>query len=298
MGDSLLLREYEIYLSVEKGLAANTIASYMNDLYAYSAWRADENLPEMLRAKREELTAYTAHLSTLGKKPTSIVRAMSSLRSFYKFLLTEDYIEEDPAAYLATPKRSRKLPVFLTEAETAALLAAPDVHKPMGYRDLAMLELLYATGIRVSEMTALNVGDLNMGAGFLRVFGKGRKERIVPVGLGAVQAVENYIRLERHNLVPADSTETALFVNRWGGRLSRQGVFLVLKARAREAGIEKEISPHILRHTFATHLLEHGADLRAVQEMLGHADISTTEIYTHLSNQHILDIYRKTHPRA
>jgi integrase/recombinase XerD len=222
---------------------------------------------------------------------------MASIRSFYNFLFQERRVMENPAADLSSPKIEKKLPRVLTTAEVDLLLEQPDLQQVGGLRDKAMLEVIYATGVRVSELISLNTLDINLEAGFLRCTGKGSKERIIPLGSVAVHHLNTYLKAGRPKLV-RERSEPALFLNLQGRRLTRQGFWKILKKYARQAGITKEITPHTIRHSFATHLLENGADLRSVQEMLGHADISTTQIYTQVTQRRLRDIYNKTHPRA
>ncbi|KPC99385.1 Tyrosine recombinase XerD [Geobacillus sp. BCO2] len=224
---------------------------------------------------------------------------MASIRSFHQFLLREKIAAQDPTVHIETPQFERTLPKVLSVEEVEALLAAPQVSTPFGLRDKAMLELLYATGMRVSELVQLNLSDVHLTMGFVRCYGKGRKERIVPIGRMAIEALAHYLEHGRPQLVnPRRRATEALFLNHYGQRLTRQGFWKILKRLAKEAGIEKELTPHTLRHSFATHLLENGADLRAVQELLGHADISTTQMYTHVTKTRLKDVYKQYHPRA
>ncbi|HKM43288.1 MAG TPA: site-specific tyrosine recombinase XerD [Limnochordia bacterium] len=287
--------DYYSYLSIEKGLAHNTVQAYSNDLSQFREFLAKEGLA-LREVELRHITAYLKKLEGQSIRARSRARKISALRNFFDYLVDEEVVENNPCAYLATPKLAKTLPHILSEQEVLALLDAPVLDKPSGYRDRAMLEVLYGCGLRVSELMGLNVGDIDE-LGFVRCLGKGNKERIIPLGSHALQATSDYLTYARGRLV-TNPREHALFVNVRGNRLTRQGFWKILKGWAKAAGIEKEISPHMLRHSFATHLLRHGADLRSVQEMLGHADLTTTQIYTHLDKGHLRDVYGKTHPRA
>lgn len=289
------LAEYAAFLQVEKGLAKNTVQAYLSDLRQFKAFLSERGLA-LAEVDADEVAFYLNHLAAQELSARSRARKVSALRNFFAFLVEEERVEENPCAYLPTPKLPRRLPQILTEQEVLALLEAPRLDKPAGYRDRAMLEVLYGSGLRVSELLALNLGDIDE-LGFVRCTGKGNKERIVPLGSHALRATELYVRHARPRLCK-DYRERALFVNQRGQRLTRQGFWKIIKAWAKEAGIEKNITPHMLRHSFATHLLRGGADLRSVQEMLGHADLATTQIYTHLDKGHLRDVYRQAHPRA
>ncbi|HLO04570.1 MAG TPA: site-specific tyrosine recombinase XerD [Symbiobacteriaceae bacterium] len=291
-----LIHEFITYLSVERGLATNTLESYGRDLRQYSEYlEADSGALDAV--SRSTVVAYLLHLQGQGKATATIARRLAALKAFYQFLLRERRINQDPTANLESPKLEKRLPKVLTVREVERLLAQPDPAQPAGMRDRAMLELLYATGIRVSELVSLSVVDVNLEMGYIRCSGKGAKERIVPLGSLAIQSCAEYLERARMRLVKLD-VEQALFVNHHGHRLTRQGFWKIVKKYADDAKIEKEITPHTLRHSFATHLLENGADLRSVQEMLGHADISTTQIYTHVTKGRLKEVYARTHPRA
>lgn len=291
-----LIHEFITYLSVERGLATNTLESYGRDLRQYSEYlEADSETLDAV--SRSTVVAYLLHLQGQGKATATIARRLAALKAFYQFLLRERRINQDPTANLESPKLEKRLPKVLTVREVERLLAQPDPAQPAGMRDRAMLELLYATGIRVSELVSLSVVDVNLEMGYIRCSGKGAKERIVPLGSLAIQSCREYLERARGRLVKHESEE-ALFVNHHGHRLTRQGFWKIVKKYADDAKIEKEITPHTLRHSFATHLLENGADLRSVQEMLGHADISTTQIYTHVTKGRLKEVYARTHPRA
>lgn len=291
-----LIHEFITYLSVERGLATNTLESYGRDLRQYSEYlEADSGTLDAV--SRSTIVGYLLHLQGQGKATATIARRLAALKAFYQFLLRERRINQDPTANLESPKLEKRLPKVLTVREVERLLAQPDPGQPAGMRDRAMLELLYATGIRVSELVSLSVVDVNLEMGYIRCSGKGAKERIVPLGSLAIQSCTEYLQGARPRLVKHES-EQALFVNHHGHRLTRQGFWKIVKKYADDAKIEKEITPHTLRHSFATHLLENGADLRSVQEMLGHADISTTQIYTHVTKGRLKEVYARTHPRA
>ncbi len=293
------LMDYLHFLKVERQLADNTIESYKRDLKGYLGYLAEgTELRSLDEVTRPDITDYLKVLESEGKSSRTISRHISSIRSFHQFLVREQITTGDPTVQLDLPKLEMKLPRVLSVAEIDALISAPDRSKPTGVRDRAMLEILYGTGMRVSECIGMNTGDVQLTMGFARVFGKGGKERIVPLGRSALDSVSVYIRDARPSLLKGDRAQDALFVNARGGRLSRQGVWKLLNEHARTAAISKELTPHILRHSFATHLVENGADLRAIQEMLGHADISTTQIYTHVSKKRLKDVYSKYHPRA
>ncbi|MBE3589679.1 MAG: site-specific tyrosine recombinase XerD [Firmicutes bacterium] len=291
-----LIDEYLEYLRVEKGLAYNTLDSYRRDLRDYARFLARRN-ETPTAATRQAVAAYLVALTRQGRAASTVARRLAALKSFYQFLVQSQRLAQDPTVELESPKQKKRLPRVLTVKEIELLLAQPDPSTPAGLRDSAMLELLYASGMRVSELVSLNCDDVSLDLGYLRCVGKGAKERIVPIGSLAVEAVRRYLEEGRPGLVK-DPRQTALFVNHHGGRLTRQGFWKLIKKYAKDAGIDKPITPHILRHSFATHLLENGADLRAVQEMLGHADISTTQIYTHLTQSRIRDVYSRAHPRA
>ncbi|GGH79254.1 integrase/recombinase XerD [Pullulanibacillus pueri] len=296
MKDSV--QDFLHYLLVERGLADNTIQSYKRDLYQYLDYiHNHEHIEDWTLVTRQMITQYLYALKDKGRQATTLARQTASIRSFHRFLIREGVTSHDPSDQVGVPKTERKLPKVLSMNDVERLLTAPDLATPIGMRDKAMLEVLYATGLRVSELVQLNAEDLHLTLGFLRCIGKGNKERIVPLGGHAVRAVENYLSEAKPFLLKKKNND-ALFVNHRGERLTRQGFWKILKKLALEAGIQKTITPHTLRHSFATHLLENGADLRAVQEMLGHADISTTQIYTHVTKHRLKDVYSTYHPRA
>ena len=284
--------EFLDYCSVERGLSEHTRLAYHNDLRQVSQFLATSGTACWSAVTRLTLTAFIRELRERELAPTSIARKIASLKSFFQFLVREGIVDRDPSAELERPKTARYLPKVLNHAEITRL-----VEQPVDLRDRAILELLYAGGFRVSELTRVNLIDLDLSAGTVRCLGKGGKERLVPIGEAAIRAIDGYLTGMRPRLRPR-ITERALFLNYAGRRLTRQGIWKVVKEAARDAGIQKDITPHTLRHTFATHLIENGADLRSVQEMLGHADISTTQLYTHLSKRRIKDVYQTAHRRA
>ena len=292
-----LLDSFLEYLSVERGLAKNTIEAYKRDLKSYIYFLRKKNIIHINSSNRAIIVAYLLQMQKSGKASSSISRTCAALRSFYQFLFREHVISEDPTIDLDTPKLEQRLPKVLNTEEVEKLLSQPDITTPLGLRDKSMLELLYATGMRVSELISLSVEDVNLETGFLRCMGKGSKERIIPVGSIALEYLKEYLSSVRKQLLNGKESKK-LFFNRQGNPMTRQGFWKIIKKYSKQAGIYKKITPHTLRHSFATHLLENGADLRAVQEMLGHADISTTQRYTHLTQNRIKQVYDKTHPRA
>ncbi|MBM7854699.1 integrase/recombinase XerD [Desulfohalotomaculum tongense] len=293
-----IINSFIHYLSVERGLSKNTLLSYQMDLEQYTAYLRQQGVTGLENTSKSSIIGYLMHLQKQGRAPATISRRLAALKALYRFMLSEDLISEDPAANLESPRLSQRLPQVLTFQEVETLLEQPQLDQPAGQRDKAMLELLYATGIRVSELVSLNLEDVNLEMGFVRCFGKGSKERIVPLGSVAAKYVEVYLTRGRIKLTKNKKEEKALFVNHHGKRLTRQGFWKIIKKYARKGGIGKSITPHTLRHSFATHLLENGADLRSVQEMLGHSDITTTQIYTHLTKSRLKEVYSQTHPRA
>ncbi|MDC3415436.1 site-specific tyrosine recombinase XerD [Aquibacillus salsiterrae] len=291
------LKDFLHYLQIERGLSDNTLQSYQRDLKKYLHFLENDLKIEMLdEVYRTHILQYLYTLNDMGRSTATVARTLSSIRLFHQFLVREYNIKQDPSLHIETPKKERRLPKVLSTSEVDKLLTIKAVD-PLSHRNKAMLEMLYATGLRVTELVSLKVSDLHLTMGFIRCFGKGSKERIVPLGELAKQAVEAYLLLGREALLKGESTDV-LFLNHLGKPLTRQGFWKILKGLTTDAGINKVITPHTLRHSFATHLLENGADLRAVQEMLGHADISTTQIYTHVSKARLRDIYQSYHPRA
>jgi integrase/recombinase XerD len=285
------------YLLVEKGLAKNTVEAYSHDIGRYLNHLEKEGHETFDQVRPFDVATFIARLKEAGLSPRSRARALSAMRMFHRFLLIENYCDVNPTTIIETPKISGKLPAFLNSREVGQLLAAAAGESVGEVRDRAMLELLYATGLRVSELVALRVRDINMDAGFLLTMGKGEKERLVPMGESARIALADYLTVVRPSLDRSGSSPY-LFLSRLGERMTRQAFWNIIKKRALLAGIAKNISPHTLRHSFATHLLENGADLRSVQIMLGHADLSTTQIYTHVTRERLKSVHKEYHPRG
>jgi len=290
-----ILQVFLEFLSVEKGLSSNTVLSYSRDLKKLFQFFQKEKI-HWLKAGEEDLIRFIHYLSRSSLSARSLARLISSLKSFYKFLVLDGMIKKNPAVNLSSPKTWFSLPKFLTMSEVDLLLNQPDEKDIHGIRDKAMLELLYATGLRVSELITLKINNLNLEDGFLLCMGKGGKERIVPIGDSATRSIRRYLDEARPMLLKQPNN--FLFLTRRGSAFTRQGFWKLLKSYVNKAGLDVKISPHVLRHTFATHLLERGADLRSVQLMLGHSQITTTQIYTHVSRQQLRRIYDKFHPRA
>lgn len=284
------------YIRVERGLAANSIASYERDLREFARFLRRRGRA-LLEVDRDDVRDFLATLYRRGLSARSVARHLVSLRNFFKFLLKEGKLKTDPTREVDAPRMGQSLPKYLTASEVEALLQQPDSSTPAGLRDKAMLELLYATGMRVSELIGLRWEDFEANLGVVRCRGKGNKERLIPVGKSALRAVEDYVRHGRPGLAKKQDNSN-LFLNRRGGRLSRVGFWKILGAYGRAAEISTPLTPHVVRHSFATHLLERGADLRSIQLMLGHSDISTTQIYTHVVKERLRQIYREHHPRA
>jgi integrase/recombinase XerD len=297
--DSRLLDDFSDALWLEDGLSRNTLESYRGDLTQFGAWfvRQKPAGGSLATATRADLLEFLAHRVSGKIKASTTSRELSSLRRFYGFLLRQGRIQIDPSHDIDMPKHSRHLPVSLTETEVEALLNAPDIGQPLGLRDRTMLEILYASGLRVSELVNLDIGQVNLNVGVVRVLGKGGKERLAPLGEEAVEWATVYIRDIRPSLL-GGKTSNALFVTSRGRAMTRQAFWYLIKRHAASAGISGSLSPHTLRHAFATHLLNHGADLRVVQMLLGHADISTTQIYTHVARERLKQIHALHHPRG
>jgi len=286
------------HVKVEKGLSSNTVSAYQRDLAKFAAFAQKRKLV-LECVSRDDMVDFLASLYRQKLESRTVARHLVTLRNFFRFAQIQDLISVDPSMNLESPKIRRTLPGYLRLQEVEKLLSQPDEETPLGLRDRAMLEVLYSTGLRVSELIGLRVMDLDAKVGCVRCVGKGDKERIVPVGKKALSIVEKYLRNARPNLLgKAKAGVAALFVNRRGNPLSRVGVWKILSAYGRQAGLRIPLTPHMLRHSFATHLLERGADLRSVQLMLGHADISTTQIYTHVVEERLKQIYKAHHPRA
>ncbi len=295
-----LLLEFLAYLELERGLSRNTLNAYRTDLLQFGEYLRERGI-DPIEITAAEMSEFVGSLTSAdGEHPlaaSTVHRKTAALRSFYKHLRREDLITDDPTVGLTTPRRAKKLPNVLNQAEVSKLLAAPQGASPQAYRDRAILEVMYACGLRASELTGLETTDVDTHHGMLKARGKGSKERIVPLGRQAITAIDLYQRSARPELVKGRS-EKALFLNFRGKALTRQGLYKIVQGHARTVGLEDRMSPHTLRHSFATHLLAGGCDLRAVQEMLGHADVATTQMYTHLSGEQLKDVYFKTHPRA
>lgn len=287
------------YLQYEKGLSANTLEAYRRDLLKISQYlkKNKAEVKKVSNIEKKDIINFLAHELNEGAATSSMARKLSSIKTFYKFLVLEGYLEYNPTTELETPKVRRKLPQILSIEEVNLLIEQANVLKTLGLRDRAMMELLYGTGIRISELLSLQIEDINLNAEFLRCWSKGKKERIIPVNQSSIRWVERYL-VKARNLLVKKPLERTLFLNNHGRKMSRQGFFKILNNYTGKANIEKKITPHTMRHSFATHLLENGADLRIVQELLGHADISTTQIYTHLSKSRLREVYEQYHPRA
>jgi integrase/recombinase XerD len=290
------LSDYLDHLRVERGLSENTLAAYARDLGKLRDFAAGTGRA-MVDLVQRDLTEFIGRLRDQGLGPRSQARAIHACRGFFRFALREDLIDADPMENLRAPRTFRGLPRYLTPTQVEALLAAPDVETPLGLRDRAILEVMYATGLRASEVIFLRAEDLDMELGIARVLGKGRKERLVPLGREARKWVERY-QAEVRPRLGRKAPGPTLFLNNRGGRLSRMGLWGIVRRHAVTAGVERVLTPHVLRHSFASHLLERGADLRALQAMLGHADISTTQIYTHVTRERLRQLYDRYHPRA
>ncbi len=290
------IAQYRTYLTEEKHASANTLSSYIRDLNQFQTWLMHRGSMDLRKVKKETISEYLQYLTQQGKSPATVTRGTASLKSFYTYMVQAGHMKSNPAKTVTAVKVDRKVPEILTSKEVELFLEQPKCVDEKGYRDHAMLELLYATGIRVSELIGLDVSDVNLTVGFIRCRGKD-KERIIPLYQAAIKALQDYVRDIRPRIV-ASEDEEALFVNMSGERMSRQGFWKIIKYYQEKAEIEKDITPHTLRHSFAVHLLQNGADLRSIQEMLGHADISSTQIYTHIMKKQLNDVYHKAHPRA
>ena len=290
------IADYCRYLTEEKHAQKNTLNSYARDLNQFQTWLMANGITDLKKVKKETVNEYLQYMSGKGKSPATVTRSTASIRSFYNYMLREGRVKTNPAKAVTSQKVERKYPEILTNREVELFLEQPKCVDEKGFRDHAMLELLYATGIRVSELIGLNVEDVNLTVGFIRCTTHG-KERIIPLYTAAVKALWEYMEKIRPRII-ADENQQALFVNMSGERMSRQGFWKIIKYYQEKAEINKDITPHTLRHSFAVHLLENGADLRSIQEMLGHADISSTQIYTHVVKRQLKDVYQKAHPRA
>lgn len=289
--------DYIVYLTVEKGASRNTIEAYSNDVRKLAQYLSEEQITDWKQVDQVTVRSYLAHLQKEQVTNTTRARNVAALKGFFRFLYLEKYTDSNLGEQLEGPRKEKVLPKYLTLEEVERLLDAPDVTTPNGCRDKAMLELLYASGLRVTELITLRQNDISFEMAYVRCFGKGSKERIIPLGRYALEALEQYINHCRPKVANNWQTDI-LFLNKSGKGLTRQGFWKLIKKYGRQAGITADLTPHVLRHSFATHLLSNGADLRAIQEMLGHADIATTQIYTHLLGQQMLEVYEAAHPRA
>ena len=291
-----LVQKFINFLEKDKRLSLNTLQSYRRDIEQYMSYLREINLNNITNTNKTTIIAYLLHLQKKGRATSTISRNLASIRSFYQYITKNKIVDKDPTLELESPKVEKKLPQILSTQEVELLLEQPKCTDLKGYRDKAMLELLYATGIRVTELISLDITDINLEMGFIKC-NKGSRERMIPIGSIATKALQEYITKARGFLIQ-NNEEKALFVNINGGRLTRQGFWKIIKQYKNQARINKDITPHTLRHSFAAHLLENGADLRSIQEMLGHSDISSTQIYAQIAKNKIKEIYKKTHPRA
>lgn len=294
----VFLKEYLALLKVEKNLSKNTISSYQNDLNAFINYLEDIEITDFSEVTSQHLSSFFSLLKNLGLNERTSARYFSSIKGFFKYLIRNDYLKANPIEKMKAPKISRKLPSVLTVKEIEALLNAPSIEDKFGIRDKAMLEIFYACGLRVSELINLKIVDLFLKENLIKVIGKGRKERLIPIGSTAIACLENYLTQGRPFLKKNLQSENYVFLNNRGKKFSRMGVWKIVKKYVDLSKLKKEIHPHTFRHSFATHLIEGGADLRSVQEMLGHADISTTQIYTHIDRDYIKKIHKMYHPRG
>ncbi len=295
--DEKVIEQFMDALWMEHGLSKHTLNAYQTDLKGLAKWAASGYGGGLLSLNKMHLQAYLAHRLSQGIKARSSARMLSTLRRFYQYQVRENHLSEDPSALLESPKLGVPLPKTMSEREIEALLEAPDLNEPLGLRDRAMLELLYATGLRVSELVNLEITDISLARGVLRVVGKGNKERLVPMGEEAAAWITDYVKNARGNILGLQVTNH-LFVTRRGSGMTRQMFWVIIKRYAKVAGIRESLSPHVLRHAFATHLLNHGADLRVVQMLLGHSDLSTTQIYTHIAKERLKELHASHHPRG
>ena len=292
------LQEYLVYLKFEKNLSSHSVESYQSDITKFFNYLLNMNILDLNEVKSIFISNYFESLRDLGISSSSSARYLSAIKGFFKYLSSQEYIEKDPAEILSTRITERKLPSVLTFFEINQIIESPDTDKLLGLRDRAILELFYSCGLRVSELINLKISDLYFNDGVIRVLGKGSKQRIIPIGSSAVQWITEYLKKVRPSLEKKLKSENIIFLNKRGTKLSRMGIWKIVDRYVKEAMIEKEFHPHTFRHSFATHLLEGGADLRAVQEMLGHVDISTTQIYTHIDKDYVKQMHKDFHPRG
>ena len=295
--DQALIDKFLDALWLEKGLSENTLKSYRYDLAAYAAWLFENNR-SIADVRRADINLYLSYRLQKGLKARSTARSLSCLRALYRYMLREKLIQDDPTLRVENPKLGRPLPATLTELDVEKLLVAPDVATLLGLRDRTMLEVLYACGVRVSELTGLKLGEINLRQGVIRIVGKGSKERLVPMGEEAISWLTRYLKDARNELLKNNRAQDVVFPSNRGVAMTRQTFWHRIRKLAEEAGIQKKLSPHTLRHAFATHLLNHGADLRVVQLLLGHSDLSTTQIYTHVAQQRMKELHQQHHPRG
>ncbi|MBI4707009.1 MAG: site-specific tyrosine recombinase XerD [Candidatus Omnitrophica bacterium] len=291
-----LISTFLDYLSVERGLSNNTIISYRDDLDSYTDFLQSCRIDALSKISKNDIINFMMHQKEKGISPNSIARRLAAIRMFHRFLARERIVKQDPSNLVDTPRLWKKIPDTLSLNEVDVLLGQPDIRNKQGLRDKAILETLYATGMRVSEAVNLKTSNVNLDVGFLRCIGKGNKERVIPIGKKAIASINKYLEQARQEFAKKQESEY-LFLSRFGKKISRQSFWKIIRKYASKAGINKPMRPHILRHSFATHLLEHGADLRSVQEMLGHSNISTTQIYTHINKDRLKSIHRMFHPR-
>ncbi len=284
------------YLSVERNLAKNTIFAYKRDLDSYMKYLESRHINTISKTTKNDITNFMLSQKDAGLNPSSISRRLAAIKVFYRFLVRERILSADPTSLMESPKLWKKIPQVLSLKEIEAMLAAVNTRNKQGIRDRAILEIMYATGMRVSEVAELKSEGVNLEIGFVRCLGKGSKERIIPLGTKAIEAIKKYLKDSRPILL-GKKQSPYLFLNKFGNKISRQSIWKLIKKYARQAGVKTQIKPHILRHSFATHLLERGADLRSVQEMLGHSDISTTQVYTHINKDRLKSIHKTYHPR-
>ena len=294
----MFLKEYLAHIKLEKNLSKNTVSSYRNDITAFLSYLQNSGIEDPSVISSNDIGGFFKTLNELGLSGSSSARYFSSLKGFFLYLLKNNYIIKNPIEKISAPKIAKRLPGVLDVNEIDKILSAPDAKEKLGLRDKAILELFYACGTRVSELINLKVNDLFFDDEIIRVYGKGSKERLIPIGSSAIKWVGEYLKKSRPLLMKKSKSENNLFLNSRGSKLSRMGVWKIIDRYVKEAGIEKDVHPHTFRHSFATHLLEGGADLRAVQEMLGHADISTTQIYTHIDRDYIKQVHKQFHPRG
>ncbi len=295
--DQTLIEAFADALWLERGLSRNTLSAYQTDLRKLSAWLNASGQGQLVSVRRDQMQSYLAELAGSSHSSRSVARFLSAARQFYQWLSREGRIQKDPTAQIEAPRLGRPLPKSLTEGEVEALLEAPDLSTPEGFRDRTMLELLYATGLRVSELVGLGMESVSINQGLVRVIGKGDKERLVPLGEVAVDWIQRFVSEHRSDLLKKQ-VSNALFPTRRGGGMTRQAFWYRIRKHAQTAEIRSHLSPHTLRHAFATHLVNHGADLRVVQMLLGHSDLSTTQIYTHVARERLEKLYQQHHPRA